>query len=70
MLTSRCVISNLCVATIEKDTKPYLIPTLSLEVLCDGTFNTFIIYRVNCFMAGIPQSPFGGFKMSGQGREW
>ena len=26
--------------------------------------------RVNCYDAGAPQSPFGGFKMSGQGREW
>ncbi|KAJ7376615.1 Retinal dehydrogenase 1 [Desmophyllum pertusum] len=25
---------------------------------------------VNCFMAGAPQAPFGGFKMSGFGREW
>ncbi|KAL9987674.1 hypothetical protein ACROYT_G002020 [Oculina patagonica] len=25
---------------------------------------------VNCFMAGLPQAPFGGFKMSGCGREW
>lgn len=25
---------------------------------------------VNCYEAGAPQSPFGGFKMSGQGREW
>ena len=30
-----------------------------------------IIYsRVNCYDAGAPQAPFGGFKMSGHGREW
>ncbi len=26
-------------------------------------------FRVNCFLAGDPGSPFGGFKMSGIGRE-
>lgn len=26
-------------------------------------------YRVNCYDATMPQTPFGGFKMSGQGRE-
>jgi acyl-CoA reductase-like NAD-dependent aldehyde dehydrogenase len=25
--------------------------------------------RVNCYDATMPQTPFGGFKMSGQGRE-
>lgn len=25
---------------------------------------------INCFLMGIPQAPFGGFKMSGTGREW
>ncbi|CAH3159945.1 unnamed protein product, partial [Porites lobata] len=25
---------------------------------------------VNCYDAGAPQAPFGGFKMSGHGREW
>lgn len=25
---------------------------------------------VNCYLAGLPQAPFGGFKMSGTGREW
>ena len=27
-------------------------------------------FRVNCYESGAPQAPFGGFKMSGQGREW
>ena len=29
----------------------------------------FILPRVNCYEAGAPQCPFGGFKMSGFGRE-
>ena len=27
------------------------------------------VYRVNCYDATMPQTPFGGFKQSGQGRE-
>ena len=27
-------------------------------------------FRVNCYDSGGPQAPFGGFKMSGFGREW
>ena len=29
-----------------------------------------ISFRVNCYYGGNPQAPFGGYKMSGSGREW
>ena len=29
----------------------------------------YFIFRVNCYDAVAPQTPFGGFKQSGQGRE-
>ena len=28
-----------------------------------------LYFRVNCYDVVTPQTPFGGFKMSGQGRE-
>jgi len=32
-------------------------------------YTEVIILRVNCYDAIIPQTPFGGFKQSGIGRE-
>ena len=41
-----------------------------LDLLCCGSTLCFLfVSRVNCYDVVKPQTPFGGFKMSGIGRE-
>lgn len=61
-------LSKYLISSFKKNIEVFLLVLIS-PMQWSNVITLPIDYRVNCYDATMPQTPFGGFKQSGQGRE-